>query len=149
MHRTLSQPLTIQPQHDLSPIDVEAIEDRIYDHNRRATGFNDARRLAFVICDHEQTVIGAATGYTWGGTAELKQLWVDDAHRGRGHGRGLLDAFIEEAVERGVRHIWVASYDFQAPGLYERAGFERMAEFANWPGGHSHVILRKTLTPTR
>jgi ribosomal protein S18 acetylase RimI-like enzyme len=39
----------------------------------------------------------------------------------------------------------VSSYDFQAPGLYERAGFKRMAEFDNWPEGRVNVILCKTL----
>ncbi|TGV75275.1 N-acetyltransferase, partial [Mesorhizobium sp. M00.F.Ca.ET.158.01.1.1] len=38
-----------------------------------------------------------------------------------------------------------ASHDFQAPGLYEKAGFERMAELAGWPEGHSNIILCKTV----
>jgi hypothetical protein len=41
----------------------------------------------------------------------------------------LLNAFVAEARSRGVRQIWVASYDFQAAGRYEKAGFKRMAEF--------------------
>jgi hypothetical protein len=40
----------------------------------------------------------------------------------------------------------VASYDFQAPGMYERAGFKRMAEFEGWPEGHINVLLCKTLS---
>jgi hypothetical protein len=43
--------------------------------------------------------------------------------------RALLNAFVEEPFNRGVRRIWVARYDFQAPGMYEKAGFTRMAEF--------------------
>jgi hypothetical protein len=39
----------------------------------------------------------------------------------------------------------VASYDFQAPEMYEKAGFERVAEFEGWPEGHVNVILCKTL----
>ena len=57
----------------------------------------------------------------------------------------LLNAFVAEAASRGVRRIWVASYDFQAPGMYEKAGFKRVAEFAGWPEGHSNVVLCKTL----
>jgi ribosomal protein S18 acetylase RimI-like enzyme len=49
---------------------------------------------------------------------------------------------IVEACSRGVRRIWVASYDFQAPGFYEKAGFKRMAEFEGWPDGHINVIAR-------
>jgi len=52
----------------------------------------------------------------------------------------LLNAFVAEARSRGVRQIWVASYDFQAPGMYEKAGFKRMAEFEGWPEGHVNVV---------
>jgi ribosomal protein S18 acetylase RimI-like enzyme len=56
-----------------------------------------------------------------------------------------LNAFVTEARSRGVLQIWVASYDFQAPGMYEKAGFKRMAEFEGWPEGHTNVVLCKTL----
>ena len=135
----------IEPRHDLSPDEVDAIEDRLYDHNSQATGRRDARGLAFVIRDDAGQMIGVAAGYTWSGTSELKQMWVDEAYRGRGYARALLNAFVAEACRRGVRRIWVASYDFQAPQLYERAGFRRMAEFENWPEGHINVVLCKRL----
>ena len=90
-------------------------------------------------------MIGTAHGYTWAGISELKQLWVDESYRGRGYARALLNAFVEEAHGRGARRIWVASYDFQAPEIYEKAGFERMAEFEGWPEGHVNVVLCKLL----
>jgi ribosomal protein S18 acetylase RimI-like enzyme len=135
----------IQPRHDLSPIELDAIEDSLYDHNRRATGRHDGQGLGFVIRDEAGRTIGVAAGYSWAGVSELKQMWVDEACRGRGYARALLDAFAAEAASRGVRRIWVASYDFQAPAMYEKAGFKRMAEFAGWPEGHTNVILCKTL----
>ena len=54
----------------------------------------------------------------------------------------LLNAFVAEARSRGARRIWTASYDFQAPGMYEKAGFKRMAEFEGWPEGHINQIAR-------
>lgn len=135
----------LEARHDLTPNEIDAIEDRLYEHNRHATGRHDGEGLGFVIRDAAGQVIGAAAGYSWAGIAELKQMWVDEAHRGRGHARALLNAFVEEARERGVRRIWLASYDFQAPAMYEKAGFERMAEFDGWPEGHVNVVLCKTL----
>ena len=135
----------IQPQHDLSPTEIDEVEEWIYNYNRRAIGRNDARGLGFVIRDEAGRTIGVAAGYSWAGTSELKQMWVDEAYRGRGYARELLSAFVAEAANRGVRRIWVASYDFQAPGMYEKAGFKRVAEFAGWPEGHSNVVLCKTL----
>src|SRR5262249_44653551 len=106
--------LQIEPRHDLSPNEIDAIENRLYDHNRRATGRHDGQALGFVIRDEAGQVIGVAAGYTWSGTSEIKQIWVDEAHRGRGYARALLNAFVTEACDRRVRRIWVASYDFQA-----------------------------------
>ena len=141
--------LSVRPEHDLSPADIDAVEDRLYEYNQRAVGRDDGRGLAFTIRNEANRLVGAAAGYSWAGTAELKQLWVDEACRGDGYGRQLLEAFVAEAARRGVRDVWVASFDFQAPGFYERAGFERMAELADWPPGHVNVFLRKTITEWR
>jgi N-acetylglutamate synthase-like GNAT family acetyltransferase len=135
----------IHPQHDLSPMEIDEIEEYIYAYNSHAIARNDAQGMGFAIRNDAGRIIGVAAGYSWAGTAELNQMWVDEACRGRGYARDLLNAFIAEAANRGVRRIWVASYDFQAPGLYEKAGFKRMAEFAGWPEGHSNVVLCKTL----
>ncbi|MFI4933417.1 MAG: GNAT family N-acetyltransferase [Caulobacterales bacterium] len=136
--------MNLEPRHDLTPTEIDGLEDRLYEHNRAATGRSDGEGLGFVIRDTEGRMIGACAGYTWAGISEIKQMWVDADWRGRGYGRALLDAMVNEARRRGVSRIWVASYDFQAPGLYERAGFKRIAEFEGWPEGHVNVILCKT-----
>jgi GNAT superfamily N-acetyltransferase len=138
--------LQIEPRHDLSPNEVDAIEDRLYDFNSSATGRHDGEGLGFVIRDEAGQMVGAAAGYTWSGISELKQMWVDEACRGRGYARALLNAFVAEARRRGARRIWVASYDFQAPEMYEKAGFVRTAEFKGWPEGHTNMVLCKTLS---
>jgi ribosomal protein S18 acetylase RimI-like enzyme len=135
----------LRAEHDLPSAELDAIEEHLHDDNRRLTGRDDDRALIFALRDEQGRAVGIAAGYSWAGIAELTLMWVDEAHRGLGHGRKLLDAFVAEATARGVRRIWVATHDFQAPGLYEKAGFERMAEFAGWPEGHSNIILCKTL----
>src|SRR5690242_8110438 len=115
----------VESRHDLSPIEIDAIEECLDNYNRRAIGRNDSQGLGFVIRDETGRAIGVAAGYSWAGTSELKQMWVDEVYRGRGYARHLLNAFIAEAAGRGVRRIWVASYDFQAPGMYEKSGFRR------------------------
>jgi len=135
--------MRLEPKHNATPLEIDAIEDELYAFNRVATGRSDGEGLGFVLRDDEDRVVGAAFGYTWAGVSELKQMWVDEAHRGKGRARELLDAFVAEAKRRGVKRIWVASYDFQAPAMYEKWGFRRMAEFEGWPDGHTNVILCK------
>jgi ribosomal protein S18 acetylase RimI-like enzyme len=137
--------LQIEPRHALSPSEIHAIEDHLYEHNSHATRRHDGQGLGFVIRDQLGRMVGVAAGYSWAGTSELKQMWVDEAYRGRGYAR-VAECFCSGGCSRGVRRIWVASYDFQAPEMYERAGFRRMAEFKDWPEGHINVILCKTLS---
>lgn len=135
----------VQARHDLSPLEIDALEAELHIFNRRAIGCDDARGLAFLIEDEAGRMIAAAAGYSWAATSELKQMWVNEAYRGRGYARTLLNAFVTEAANRGVRRIWVASYDFQAPEMYEKAGFKRVAEVGGWPQGYTNVILCKQI----
>jgi len=131
----------IRPRHDFTPAEIDALEDRLYEHNTAATGHRDGRGLGFEALDDVSGRIGAVAGHTWGGVAEIKQLWVDPAWRGRGLGLALLDAALAEARRRGCRQVFLTSYDFQAPGLYEKSGFKRLIEIPDWPQGHVNVLM--------
>jgi GNAT superfamily N-acetyltransferase len=138
-------PAHILPRHHLSVAEIDRLEDRLYGHNQLATGRHDGKGLAFAAMDDHGIQIGAIAGYSWAGVAEIKQFWVDENHRGRGLGRGLLEAAIAEAMDRGCESVWALSYTFQAPGLYEKCGFDRVAELPDWPPGHAHIVLRRQL----
>lgn len=140
-----AMPALILPRDHLSITEIDRLEDQLYDHNRRAAGRNDGKGLAFVAVAEHGIQIGAIAGYSWAGMAEIKQLWVDEDHRGHGLGRSLLDAAIAEAIVRGCQAVWTLSYTFQAPGLYEKCGFDRVAELTGWPPGHAHIVLRRQL----
>jgi ribosomal protein S18 acetylase RimI-like enzyme len=137
--------MAIRACHHLSVVDIDRLEDRLYGHNCEATGHHDGLGLAFEALDEQGSQIGTIAGYTWAGMGEIRQLWVDKRHRGLGLGRKLIDAAVLEAEARGCRHIWVMTHSFQAPGLYEKCGFLRTAELADWPPGHSKIILRRGL----
>jgi N-acetylglutamate synthase-like GNAT family acetyltransferase len=139
----------IRPRHDSTLAEIDALEDRLYEHNRAATGRDDGAGLGFVVHDDAGALIGAVAGHSWAGMAEIVQLWVDKVHRGNGLGRALIEAVKTEAAARDCQSIFVMSYDFQAPGLYERCGFRRVAEVEGWPPGHAHVVLRLDLAGGR
>jgi N-acetylglutamate synthase-like GNAT family acetyltransferase len=101
-----------------------------------------------VVVDEHDILIGVIGSYSWVGMTEIKQPWVDGGHCGHGLGRKLLEAAIAEAIVRGCQSVWALSYSFQAPNLYEKCGFERVAELADWPPGHAHIVLRRRLSET-
>ena len=65
--QVLAMTLQIEPRHDLSPNEIDAIEDRIYDHNSTATGRDDGHGLGFVIRNEVEQMVGVVAGYTWSG----------------------------------------------------------------------------------
>ena len=142
-----SPQVSIMPRHDFSAAEIDQVEDRLYEYNSRRLGQDDGCKFGFAATDQHGDLVGAVAGYSWAGMAEIKQLWVAETHRGKGLGRLLLEAAIGEARARNCHLLWVMSYDFQAPGLYERCGFERVAELVDWPPGHMHIILRLRLHP--
>ena len=136
---------TLRPRHDFTPAEIDSLEDRLYAHNSAATGHRDGLGLGFEVLDETGARIGAIAGHTWGGVAEIAQLWVEPARRGEGLGLALLDAAIAEARARGCRRAFLMTYDFQAPGLYEKRGFTRLIEIADWPQGRTHILMRLEL----
>lgn len=65
------------------------------------------------------------TLYSAGPDAHLGELWVRPERRGRGLGRALLEAALDEARRRGCDHfdLTTSMDDYAARGLYESAGF--------------------------
>lgn len=130
-----------------SQADVEFLEDRLYEHNARTTGIDDGRTLGVFLRDDSGRLMAGAAGHTWGETCELKQLWVEPELRGQGVGRALLEEAETEAVRRGCKQIVLSTHSFQAPELYQRLGYEVLAEIPDYPRGHANVMMRKRLMP--
>jgi len=134
----------IRARHDLTPDEIDALEDRLYAFNAEQTGFADGRSLAFTAEEGGEQV-AAVAGYTWGGICELRQVWVRDDRRGGGLGRALMEAAIDEARARGCAHVFLATYDFQAPAFYARLGFREAARIEGKPLGHAEFVMRLDL----
>ena len=121
------------------------LADRIYEFNTKATGYFDGMLLAGCVRSDSGEVIAGYNGYTWGGCCELAHVWVHEQHRGHGLGALLLRSAEAEALARGCVQIVLATHDFQAPGFYERMGFERKYVLEGRPRGHVDIIYAKRL----
>lgn len=128
-----------------TPEDVQYLEDRLYEHNSGLTGISDGQLLAFLSRDESGRIIGGICGNTWGGGCEIRQLWVEPSHRHRGLGTLLFRAAEQEARRRGCSQMLLMTFSFQAPGFYERNGFEVVATIADHPRGHRNLLMRKRL----
>jgi ribosomal protein S18 acetylase RimI-like enzyme len=121
------------------------LADRIYEFNAKATGYFDGMLLAGCVRSDTGEVIAGFNGHTWGGCCELSHVWVHEQYRGRGLGTLLLRSAEAEAVARGCVQVVLATHSFQAPGFYERLGYERKYTIEGRPNGHADIIYIKVL----
>ena len=135
---------SIKARHDLTPDELDRLEDRLYEMNASRTGYEDATPLGFV-AEAEGELVGAVAGYTWGRICELRQVWVQEAYRRKGLGEALMTEATREAKVRGCVYIYLATHDFQAPGFYAKLGFEKVVEIPDKPLGHIEFVMRLRL----
>jgi len=124
------------------------LADRIYEFNANATGYFDGKLLGGCIRNDAGDVVAGFNGHTWGGCCELSHVWVDERYRGRGFGAVLLRSAEAEAAARGCDQVVLATHSFQAPGFYERMGYERKYAIEGRPNGYADIIYVKALRRT-
>lgn len=85
----------------------------------------------FVVALHDGVPVAGGAVREYGGTAEIKRMWVDPAWRGAGLGRRLLRHLEDEAVRLGHRTVRLDTNDVLtgAVAMYERAGYRPIARY--------------------
>jgi ribosomal protein S18 acetylase RimI-like enzyme len=126
---------------------ADELEDRLYAFNAATTGIADGEGLALTVRDASGRTIAAAVGHTWGGTCEIKTVWVDEPLRRSGLGRALVLRAIAEAEARGCTQLLLSTHSFQAPGFYAKLGFRELFRIDDYPRGHAQIWLRRALAP--
>lgn len=84
----------------------------------------------YVAEDEAGRILGCgALHVCWSHLAEVKSLAVDEAAQGRGYGKQIVLACLEEARELGLKTVFALTYK---PGFFERIGF-RVVDKATLP----------------
>jgi GNAT superfamily N-acetyltransferase len=128
-----------------TPEDVQFLDDRLYEYNAAQTGVDDGQWLAIFIRDDQQRLCAGIKGWTWCGSCYISALWVDERLRGQGVGTQLLQAAEQAARARGCQHMILSSYSFQAPGFYQKHGYEVFAVLEDHPRHHRMYYLHRRL----
>lgn len=126
------------------PRDAALLRDELYrDLAAKGVPPEHRRSLACYLRDAEGQVVGGAEGDVRWDWLKLDNMWVRRDLRGRGFGTRLLAAFEELGATLGCRHARTSTYSFQAPGFYQGLGYAVLAEYPDYPPGHSKVDLVK------
>jgi GNAT superfamily N-acetyltransferase len=141
----MAAPGPIVFEEEPSRADVDALKDAVDAFNSEATGFRDGRWLTAFVRDDAGAMIAGVSGFTWGGYAKIEYLWIAAPYRRAGLGRRLLAAAEDEARARGCSLLVLDTHDFQAPGFYDKLGYERCGRVDGTPRGSGQTWFRKTL----
>lgn len=123
--------------------DTQAVVDGLVAFNAAHAGPGNGRSLVLLVRGADGAVRGGLLGYTHWNWLFVSHLWVHDTLRGRGVGSELLRRAEAEAVARGCRHAHLDTFSFQAPGFYERHGYQVFGRLDDYPPGHARIFLQK------
>ena len=111
-----------------------AIRDGLSEYNVSQAGYRDSRPLAVLVRDPEtEQTIGGLIGRT------------SESLRKHGIGARVIRTAEEEAVRRGCSRAVLFTVTFQAPGFYERQGYQVLGRIECKPPGHTRICMTKKL----
>lgn len=117
----------------------------ITDFNTEQAGASAEQNLCFVLQGPDDEVVGGIIGATYWEWFYINLMWLQEDFRRQGYGEQLLAQAEEEARKRGAKHVYLDTFSFQAPGFYEKFGYEVFGELADFPPGHTRYFMRKDL----
>jgi ribosomal protein S18 acetylase RimI-like enzyme len=98
-----------------------------------------------------RTVAGGGFRRLEEGVAEIKRMWTDPAHRGRGHGRQILMELEAAAAARGYESARLETGAHQAAAirLYRRMGYHEIEPYGEYRSDPRCRAFEKRLAATR
>lgn len=124
------------------------IDDGLAGYSVEQAGYWDARPLAVLVRDPASgRILGGLLGRTSLGLMFIELVFLPKVLRGRRLGARVLSLAEEEGVRRGCRAAVLYTISFQAPGFYERHGWQEFGRIPCDPPGTSRVFMTKRLSP--
>ncbi len=139
--------VTLDLDPDPSADKLRQIVDGVRTYNRGIVGHGPPRAVACFLRDAERRIVGGAHGELWGKSVHIAAMWVDEKHRGKGHGSALLTAVEDYAASTGAKLSYLETTSFQARPFYESLGYRVFGELFGIDDGCTLFFLRKDLNP--
>ena len=111
--------------------------------NKATVGDSGMQPLAVTARDPDGRLLGGVAGKTAYRQFLIDVVWVDDSMRGQGLGAQLMQQAEAVARARGCIAAQVDTLSFQAPGFYQRLGFEIVGTVPDCPAPYARHFLFK------
>ncbi|MGH7047014.1 MAG: GNAT family N-acetyltransferase [Stellaceae bacterium] len=122
------------------------IRDGLSGYNFDKAGYRDQRPLAVLVTDPDSgEIVGGLLGRTSFGLLYIDRFFLPEGIRRQGLGTRIIRAAEEEGARRGCSRAILSTLSFQAPGFYERMGWQMLGRIDCDPPGHTRFMMTKTL----
>ncbi len=122
------------------------IRDGLGDYNFNKAGYRDQRPLAVLVSDPDTgEVVGGLYGSTSMGLLRIDRFFLPEKLRKQGLGTRIIKEAEEEGARRGCTRAILSTLSFQAPGFYERQGWQVLGRIDCDPPGHTRFMMTKKL----
>ena len=122
------------------------IRDGLGDYNFSKAGYRDYRPLAVLVADPAtDEIVGGLYGSTSMGLLRIDRFFLPEGLRKQGLGSRILAAAEGEGARRGCSRAILSTLSFQAPGFYERQGWQVLGRIDCDPPGHTRFMMTKKL----
>jgi GNAT superfamily N-acetyltransferase len=116
-------------------------------YNQARAGTWDGRPLAIFARDPEtQKVVGGLLGRTSLGLLTVERFFLPEDLRHARLGSRILAMAEEEGRRRGCTRAVLSTLHFQAPGFYQKQGWDVAARIECEPPGHTRFYMTKKLS---
>jgi len=123
--------------------DYKSVCDRLYNYNVERT--SGARiDISFMVKDVDN-VIGACFCNTFSRCLYVDVMWLDEAYRGRGYGKLMINHAEKVGKESGCVFSHTGTFSYQSPEFYIACGYEVFAELRDYPDDVVQYFLKKSL----
>jgi ribosomal protein S18 acetylase RimI-like enzyme len=130
-----------------TPEEQYRIIDSLIAYNEAQVGPRSKKDFAFFVRSETGDFVGGLLGFTHFNHFFVSAIYVDQQLRNEGIGRELMKRAEALALEQGCDVIYLDTFDYQAPGFYEKLGFEVFGKLEDYPPGHQRFYLMKRIRP--
>ena len=123
----------------------QIIGDLIRSYNLSKREVAESEPLNLYVEDEHGEIMAGLVAETFGNWLEIEYLFVKDDLRGQGIGSQLLQRAESEAKKRNCRFAFVNTYQFQAPGFYQKQGYKEVFTLKDYPYTGQRQYYQKDL----
>jgi GNAT superfamily N-acetyltransferase len=123
----------------------EAIGGGLHQFNVQRAGTPRGKSVCLMIYGPNQEIAGGLIGEIHWDWFYVNLMFVKEELRGHGYGHRLLTLAEDEARKFGAKNAYLDTFSFQAPGFYQKHGYQVFGELRDFPPGHQRYYLTKQL----